>query len=72
MGYSPALILEKAGHRCQFRFLGCRGRATRVMLDCPEFLSGPVSYANTRAVCDLCGDRQERQRKRAAELFEGR
>ena len=69
MGFNEEVVFQRARHRCQFRFPGCRGRATRVVLDCPEWLGGPVSYVNARAVCALCGDRQERQRKRAAELL---
>lgn len=71
MGFNPEVVLTRDRHRYRFRFPGCKRRAGRVALDCPEWLGGPVSYANARAVCDNCGDKQERQRERAAALFEG-
>jgi hypothetical protein len=72
MGFNPEDVLTRDRHRCRFMFPSCLRRASRVMLDCPEWLGGPVSYANARAVCDRCGEAQQQQRERAAVLFAGR
>ena len=69
MAFDTEMVMRRDNRVCRFRFAGCRGHATRVMLDVPEFLGGPNSDDNARASCDAWADRQRQQRNRAAELF---
>ena len=71
MGFNPEVVLARDRHACRFRFPSvCQRRATRVMLDGPEFLGGPTSYDNARAVCSRCAQAQQELRERAAKLCE--
>ena len=69
MAYDYETVMKRDNKLCRFRFTGCSRHATRIELDVPEYLGGPSSDANARAVCRDCAKQLRQQRIRAAALF---
>jgi hypothetical protein len=61
--------MRRDHRRCRFRFAGCEGQASKVMLDQPEWLAGEGTVSGLRAVCASCAATQAEQRDKAAAVF---
>ena len=69
MAYDPTTIMQRDHHSCRLRFTGCTKRASRVLLDVPEYLGGACTDNNALAACGYCWGTQQQQRAQAAQLF---